>query len=111
MPPSVHSGQYREAARTATLDEMTPRSRTFVRTLVIAVEILIVGNAVSYAQAQNNQQNGQWCAYFTGGPTNCGFAAFEQCLVAIRGKTGLCDRNPRYVPAASAQPSPAQQRR
>lgn len=70
-------------------------------TLAITVGILIAG--LGSAKAQNNQLNEQWCAYFTGGPTNCGFASFEQCLQAIRGKTGLCDRNPQYVPPDSDQ--------
>lgn len=48
------------------------------------------------AKAQNEQQ--QWCAYFTGGPTNCGFTTFAQCLEAIQGKTGLCQQNVQYVP-------------
>jgi len=74
--------------------------------LVIAGGILIAGDAVGYAQAQTDQRADEWCAYFTGGPTNCGFATFEQCLEAIHGKTGLCDRNPRY-----AQPSPGRRER
>jgi hypothetical protein len=36
------------------------------------------------------QPAAQWCAYFTGGPTNCAFARFEDCLAAIKGKTALC---------------------
>ena len=89
---------------------MTPHNR-FVRTMVIAVGIFLVGKAVSYVQAQSDQQNGQWCAYFTGGPTNCSFATFEECLQAIKGKTALCDQNHQYAPPASAEPSPAHQRR
>ncbi len=107
---AAHRGQYREAARAVTLAEMTPHKR-LVQTLVIAGGILIVGCAVSYAQPRNDQQNGQWCAYFTGGPTNCSFATFEECLQAIKGKTALCDQNHQYAPPASAQPSPDHRRR
>lgn len=76
-----------------------------VQTMVIAVGMILVhGSAVSYAQAQNEQHDGQWCAYFTGGPTNCSFATFEECLQAIRGKTGLCNQSSQYVaPAARAR--------
>jgi hypothetical protein len=87
---------------------MTPRNR-FVQTWVMAVGILIVGNAVSYAQTRNDEHNGQWCAYFTGGPTNCGFATFEECLQAIKGKTALC--NQQYAPAAASPPTPVHRRR
>jgi hypothetical protein len=59
------------------------------RTLAI-VGIVLFGDMLS-ANAQT--QSGQWCAYFTGGPTNCGFATFEECLQAIKGKTGLCNQN------------------
>jgi hypothetical protein len=102
QPVSAHC---RHRCTAATLNAMTLCCRQSVRTWVIAGGILIAGDAISYAQAQNNQP-GEWCAYFTGGPTNCGFATFQQCLEAIHGKTGLCDHNPRYVPPASAQPSP-----
>jgi hypothetical protein len=55
------------------------------------VMIVFVAVLTTSAQAQNDQQ--QWCAYFTGGPTNCGFTTLAQCLEAIRGKTALCERN------------------
>ena len=92
------------------LTEMTSHNR-FVRTMVIAAGIFLVGKGVSYAQAPNEQQNGKWCAYFTGGPTNCSFATFEECLQAIKGKTALCNQNQQYVPPGSVQPSPAHRRR
>ena len=41
-----------------------------------------------------------WCAYFTGGPTHCDFARFEDCLAAIKGKTAVCVQNAQYVPPA-----------
>jgi hypothetical protein len=46
----------------------------------------------------------QWCAYFTGGPTNCDFASFQDCLVAIKGKTALCVENAQNVPPARSDP-------
>jgi hypothetical protein len=56
---------------------MTRGFRFSLRTLAIAAMILISGDFPSYAQTQSAQQNGQWCAYFSSGPTNCGFATFE----------------------------------
>ena len=73
------------------------------RMLLMAVAILVAWDPLtSSAQAQSDQQNGQWCAYFTGGPTNCGFATFDDCLQAIKGKTGLCNQNAQYVPPVGA---------
>lgn len=92
---------YRRAAGAATLAEMTRGFRFSLRTLAIAATVLISGGFPSHAQMQSEQQNQQWCAYFTGAPTNCSFATFEECLAAIRGKTALCDRNQR---AGSTRP-------
>jgi Protein of unknown function (DUF3551) len=69
--------------------------------LLIAIAVLVVGGLlINSAQAQSDQKIGQWCAYFTGGPTDCEFATFEDCLQAIKGKTGLCVQNAqeRYQP-------------
>jgi hypothetical protein len=68
------------------------------RTWVIATTILIVGKMLSVAA---QEQNARWCAYFSGGPVNCGFATFEECLKAIHGKTGLCQQ---YLPPAEPNP-------
>jgi hypothetical protein len=73
------------------------------RTLAGLAIILIVPVSLSTgSRAQKEQQQQQqWCAYFTGGPTNCGFATFAQCLEAIRGKTGLCEQNAESPTARS----------
>jgi hypothetical protein len=68
------------------------------RRWVIATTILIVGKMLSVAA---QEKNAQWCAYFSGGPVNCGFATFEECLKAIHGKTGLCQQ---YLPPAERNP-------
>ncbi len=68
------------------------------RTWVIATTIPIVGKMLSIAA---QEQSAQWCAYFSGGPVNCGFATFEECLKAIHGKTGLCQQ---YLPPAESNP-------
>lgn len=78
--------------------------------LLISVGVLVfVAAPGTGAQAQNAQQ--QWCAYFTAGPTNCGFATFAQCLEAIHGKTALCQQNAQYVPPAGSNSGTGRQRR
>ena len=75
------------------------------RRLVIAIAV-VVGFALTVAHAQNDP----WCAYLTGGTPNCAFATFAECIKAIQGKTGICDRNPEYTApteADSASPSTA----
>jgi hypothetical protein len=66
---------------------------------LIAVASLVVGAVLANsAQAQSGQQKEQWCAYFSGGPTNCSFSTFEDCLQTIKGKTALCVQNAQDVP-------------
>lgn len=68
------------------------------RLSVSAVATLVALGALACgAHAQGDQQKQQWCAYFTGGPTNCEFATFDDCLQAIKGKTALCVQNAQYV--------------
>jgi hypothetical protein len=55
--------------------------------------ILIV--MLSYGGAQA----APWCAYYGGhggggGGTNCGFYSFAQCMAAVTGTGGFCNRNP-----------------
>lgn len=71
-----------------------------MKALAVAVGIVIV-----WLSTGARTQTEPWCAYFTGGPTDCGFTTFEQCLAAIRGKTGLCNRNSQYVAPVAPQPS------
>lgn len=80
------------------------------RMLLISVGIIaFVATLSTSAEAQSDQQ--QWCAYFTGGPTNCGFATFAQCLEAIRGKTALCQQNAQYVPPSGSNSGDGRQHR
>lgn len=79
------------------------------RTLAI-IGICFVGEALSI---NGQAQSAQWCAYFTGGPTNCGFATFEQCLQTIKGKTALCNensQNEQNQPSPPHRPAPAHRR-
>jgi hypothetical protein len=76
-------------------------------TLAIAVGVLVIGGLLTAgAQAQSNP----WCAYFSQGPTNCGFTTFDDCIKAIQGKTGLCDHNAQYLAPAGSNSSSANTR-
>jgi hypothetical protein len=80
-------------------------------TLAIVGIFLVAVVLGSQAQAQAPAQSTQWCAYFTGGPTNCGFSTFEECLKAIKGKTGLCNQSPQNAPSPpDDQSAPAHHR-
>jgi hypothetical protein len=77
----------------------------------IAIAVL-AGSVLDGACAQNDP----WCAYLTGSSPNCAFATFADCIKAIQGKTGICDRNSEYAapaqansatPPAAAQPPAA----
>jgi hypothetical protein len=73
--------------------------------------VAVVLGSQAQAQAQAPAQSTQWCAYFTGGPTNCGFSTFEECLKAIKGKTGLCNQSPQNAPSPpDDQSAPAHHR-
>ena len=72
-----------------------------MKALIIAVGVIVAAGALtSSAQAQNYP----WCAYYGGGRggggTNCGFSTFEQCMAALSGNGGFCNRNTQYVPSA-----------
>jgi hypothetical protein len=82
------------------------------RLLLIAVAGLVLGSALaSSAQAQSDQQNAQWCAYFTGGPTNCSFSTFGDCLQTIKGKTALCVQNAQSVSVPESNAGTGNRRR
>jgi hypothetical protein len=67
--------------------------------LGISVGIGGVGNR---AEAQNYP----WCAIYDvlGGPTNCGFVTFEQCMETARGLGSNCQPNTQYVPPPGPHP-------
>jgi hypothetical protein len=72
--------------------------------LALALGICLIGDVLSAgARTQGDQHSGQWCAYFTGGRTDCTFASFAECLDTISGQTALCDQNPQYGRPASPQ--------
>jgi hypothetical protein len=101
--PSKWKGQSESGAPSrAPTDQRSPPSMP----LALALGIFLIANVLSAGvRAQGNQQSGQWCAYFTAGPTDCTFASFAECLDTIRGKTALCDQNLQYGRPASPQPA------
>lgn len=68
--------------------------------LFVAAIAVAAGALPSGAQAQNYP----WCAVYGGGRggggQNCGFSTFEQCMAALSGQGGFCNRNTQYVPPA-----------
>lgn len=72
------------------------------RSLLIAIAV-IGGTALNGAHAQNDP----WCAYLTGRTPDCAFATFQECLKAIQGKTGICDRNAEHAPTKTDSASPS----
>jgi tetratricopeptide (TPR) repeat protein len=43
-----------------------------------------------------------WCAAYRNGSNNCGFYTYEQCMAAISGIGGFCNRNPDAAPERPA---------
>jgi hypothetical protein len=81
------------------------RLRLFLASLIIG----LAGFATA-AQAQNYP----WCADYgeeMGGSSNCGFSTFEQCMAALSGNGGFCNRNTQYVPSGPAPTPGTEQRR
>ena len=37
--------------------------------------------------------DGNWCARYPEGASNCGFYSFAQCLAAVSGRGGFCEQN------------------
>ena len=50
-----------------------------------------------------------WCAAYRNGSTNCGFNTYEQCLAAISGIGGFCNRN--YIDGPSDKPAARKERK
>ena len=69
-----------------------------MKALIVAFGIFLVAGAVcTPAQAQNYP----WCAVYgggMGGSSNCGFSTYGQCMAALSGNGGFCNRNTQYVP-------------
>jgi len=73
---------------------------------------LVTGIATMSTAAQT--QNYPWCADYggkMGGSSNCGFSTYEQCMAALSGNGGFCNRNTQYVPGRGAPSSGYRTRR
>ena len=66
--------------------------RISILTIGATLAVALVGLLPATAQA------GPWCAHYAAGEggINCGFAAYEQCAVDLRGIGGWCARNMFY---------------
>jgi hypothetical protein len=65
--------------------------------LFLVSSIIGLAGAATAAQAQYYPG----CAYYgddMGGSSNCGFTTYEQCMAALSGNGGFCNRNTQYVP-------------
>jgi tetratricopeptide (TPR) repeat protein len=49
-----------------------------------------------------------WCAAYRNGSTNCGFNTYEQCMAAIAGNGGFCNRN--YIDGPPDKPAARKER-
>jgi Protein of unknown function (DUF3551) len=66
--------------------------------LFVVSSIIGLAGAATAAQAQNYP----WCAYYgsgMGGSSNCGFSTYGQCMAALSGNGGFCNRNTQYLPS------------
>jgi hypothetical protein len=70
--------------------------------MAIAVPLLLLMQ-MDGAMAQNYP----WCAQYgiRGGPRNCGFSTYQQCMATIRGLGGYCQQNFMYVPPGDGRPA------
>ena len=62
---------------------------------------LIIAAAFALAAPANAKEPG-WCATYRNGGNNCGFNTYEQCMAAISGIGGFCNRSPYAEPEKPA---------
>jgi len=58
---------------------------------------LIIAAAVALGAPANAKEPG-WCATYRNGGNNCGFNTYEQCMAAISGVGGFCNKSPYAEP-------------
>jgi hypothetical protein len=80
----------------------TAARRGVIKLLLFGFAVFVVSAAPGNRAAA---QNYPWCAY-SGGGTNCGFVAFQQCLWTVSGRGGICMRNTQYIPGAPGDFNP-----
>jgi len=84
-------------------------------TVALAIAAVAIGlTAAAPAVAQNAAKEYPWCAAYADdhGGRNCGFTSYEQCMAALFGNGGICERNafyrgdPRPAPPPPRRPVP-----
>jgi tetratricopeptide (TPR) repeat protein len=67
--------------------------------------------AVFLAIAPQSAQSALWCAAYRNGGNNCGFYTYDQCLAAVSGIGGFCNKSPENASERATQRSktPAKQ--
>jgi hypothetical protein len=67
----------------------------------LAMIVMAAAFAASFTTSNpaNAAAQWPWCAQYTGkgGSTNCGFASWRQCQLAVSGVGGWCYENPYYL--------------
>jgi tetratricopeptide (TPR) repeat protein len=62
---------------------------------------LIIAAALALGAPAKAKEPG-WCATYRNGGNNCGFNTYEQCMAAISGVGGFCNRSPYAEPEKPA---------
>jgi tetratricopeptide (TPR) repeat protein len=62
----------------------------------------LIATAVLVLDAHAATKEPAWCAAYRNGSNNCGFYTYEQCMAAISGIGGFCNRNPDAGPEKPA---------
>jgi tetratricopeptide (TPR) repeat protein len=62
---------------------------------------LIVAAALALGAPAQAKEPG-WCATYRNGGNNCGFNTYEQCMAAVSGVGGFCNRSPYAEPEKPA---------
>jgi hypothetical protein len=67
-----------------------------MRLLMLTLAIL---TATALTGGPAAAENYPWCADYSGfGSVNCGFVTYGQCMAALSGNGGFCNRNTQFVP-------------
>lgn len=77
-----------------------------MRPIFLVLGLIAVSSVIGSSAAA---QNYPWCAEYggrMGGSSNCGFTSFQQCMAALSGNGGFCNRNTQYVPPPGPHPAP-----
>ena len=68
---------------------------------ILARGSLIIAAAFALG-APANAKEPAWCATYRNGGNNCGFNTYEQCMAAVSGVGGFCNRSPYAEPEKPA---------